>query len=591
MVGQRIGRYQIEGILGKGGMATVYRALDLNTGQEVAMKFIRREAVAPEYYEKILRRFQREAREVIAQLDHANIVSILDSGEVDGSPYLVMKYYRRGALQIDPSQPWTWRKAVRLILPVAQALEYAHKKGFVHRDVKPANILLTESGNPILADFGIAALLDPDEDTRLTSTGLAIGTPDYMAPEQWEGQAGVQSDVYSLGMVLYEMVTGQRPFHADTPQGAMKKTLMNVLPPPGRFAAGLPDEVERVICTALAKDPQERYPGMEAFAQALEELLEGRTESAETQTAAQPALQSALGTGTVIAAGTPGRPASMEKGSPAGQETDYSPRSPTGNTQRAGLEIAGSESFLPAAPRKRLPPALVITAAVVVVLLAAAAVVLSGLMQRPAQPGFTATQAAILTEVNVTITARQAAFVTATAVDSASPAQTEAAAAAEGASTQTATAALSPTAVVTATTMGTETPTVTPTQGDAAAAAAESSPTPTETLSAEVVEPYLGTWTNDKWSVVPQGCKGVYQLTITKYTANVVNVKWNLGPGKPAPVMQVEINLPVSIYYPGHISNVAPKGFEFTLYNGMLQLTEHNWSYNDACEQVYLLHQ
>jgi serine/threonine protein kinase len=167
-----------------------------------------------------------------------------------------------------------WKQAVRLLIPIAHALEYAQKRGVIHRDVKPANILLNENNEPHLSDFGVAKILEVAPSTILTGTGVGVGTPDYMAPEQWMGKAAPQTDQYALGVVLFELVTGRRPYTADTPAAVLLKQATEPLPRPKDFIPDLPVEVERVIFKALAKDPDERFEDMGALGKALESLKE-----------------------------------------------------------------------------------------------------------------------------------------------------------------------------------------------------------------------------------------------------------------------------------------------------------------------------
>lgn len=273
-IGQSIGRYHILEQLGEGGMATVYKAYDTRLEREVAFKFIRKDAFPPEQLERILKRFEREAK-ALARLTHPNIVSIIDYGDHDGAPYLVMPYLPGGTLKQKLGKPLPWQQAVHLILPIAHALAFAHSQGIVHRDVKPANILTTLSGEPMLTDFGIAKILEEAEGQTLTGTGVGIGTPEYMAPEQWTGTAGPQADIYSLGVVFYELVTGRKPYTADTPAAVLLKQSSEPLPRPRQFVRDLPEVVEQVLFKALAKTPEARYPSMDLFAQALEGLLSG----------------------------------------------------------------------------------------------------------------------------------------------------------------------------------------------------------------------------------------------------------------------------------------------------------------------------
>ena len=176
LAGQIIGRYQILAPLGEGGMATVYKALDTHLDCEVAVKVIRVDQLAPAVLEKALKRFEREAKEV-AKLNHPNIVRVMDYGEHEGIPYLVMPYLHGGTLKQKMGSPIPYQKAVLLLEPIARALEYAHQRKMIHRDVKPANILIADSGDVMLSDFGIAKILDLEGGQTLTGTGMGIGTP------------------------------------------------------------------------------------------------------------------------------------------------------------------------------------------------------------------------------------------------------------------------------------------------------------------------------------------------------------------------------------------------------------------------------
>ena len=272
LIGQSLGRYHILEQLGEGGMAVVYKAYDTRLETDVAVKVIRTENLAPSVLERSLKRFEREAK-ALARLTHPNIVKVIDYGEYEGKPYLVMPYLRGGTLKQKLGKPIAWRAAARFLIPVAQALWYAHTQNLIHRDVKPANILLTETGQPMVSDFGVAKLFDMDETTGLTNTGMGVGTPEYMAPEQWQGQVSPQTDVYALGVVLYEMITGRRPYSADTPAALLLKQANDPLPRPKSFVPGLPEVVERVLLKALAKKPEDRYLDMDTFANTLEGLL------------------------------------------------------------------------------------------------------------------------------------------------------------------------------------------------------------------------------------------------------------------------------------------------------------------------------
>ncbi|HPH97146.1 MAG TPA: serine/threonine-protein kinase [Anaerolineaceae bacterium] len=269
--GQDVGRYHLVERLGEGGMAVVYKAYDTRLERVVAIKFIRTERVPPDQLTQMLARFEREAK-ALARMEHASIIRIFDYGEYNGAPYLVMNYLPGGTLKQFTGRQVPWQDAVRLILPVARALEYAHRQGIVHRDVKPANVLISSEGYPLLSDFGIARMLESETGATLTGTGVGIGTPEYMAPEQWSGSASPSVDIYALGVVLFELITGRVPYQADTPVAILIKQANDPLPRPSTFVRGLPEAVEQILFKALAKTPEERFPNMQAFVEAMERL-------------------------------------------------------------------------------------------------------------------------------------------------------------------------------------------------------------------------------------------------------------------------------------------------------------------------------
>jgi len=268
LVGKDLGRYHILERLGEGGMATVYKAYDTRLERHVALKVIRPDVGQGE---EMLKRFEREAK-ALAQLTHPNIVHINDYGEQGGLPYVVMDFLPGGTLKQKLGQPMAFPEAARLLAPIARALEYAHQQKIIHRDVKPANILLTQSNAPMLSDFGIAKILESRSKTELTATGAGIGTPEYMAPEQWLGKAESRTDIYALGIVFYELVTGRRPYTADTPAAILLKHINDPLPSPRQFVRDLPYQVEQVLNKALAKNPEDRFQTMGEFADRLEQL-------------------------------------------------------------------------------------------------------------------------------------------------------------------------------------------------------------------------------------------------------------------------------------------------------------------------------
>jgi eukaryotic-like serine/threonine-protein kinase len=283
LTGHKIERYHIIEKLEEGGMATVYRAHDTRIERDVALKVIRREEFGEAHLQRLLKRFEREAR-ALARLTHPNIVGIIDYGEYQGSPYLVMEYISGGTLKDRTGSPVPYPEAVKMLLPIAGALQFAHEHGFVHRDIKPSNILITASGEPVLADFGIAKIIEAKSketgsdaiqapQTTLTGLGVSVGTPEYMSPEQARSQeVDGRTDVYSLGIVLYELVTGRCPYEADTPFAVAAKQMYEPLPRPKSLTPGLPDDVEKVLIKALAKKPEDRFQSMADFTAALEKL-------------------------------------------------------------------------------------------------------------------------------------------------------------------------------------------------------------------------------------------------------------------------------------------------------------------------------
>ena len=253
--GDQLGPYRIVEEIGRGGMATVYKARHEALERDVAIK------VLPEFLaeqEDFRERFQQEAV-AVAHLRHPSILAIHDYGEEDGVTYIVNEYVNGGTLAQRMQGARAIAETVELLSPVASALDYAHARSVVHRDVKPSNILLTEDGTPILADFGLAKMLGPDG-SRLTTTGAVVGTPDYMAPEQCSGgEVAAPADIYALGMVAYEMLTGKLPFQAPTPAMTIIAQISKPLPPARSFNPELPEAAERALERALAKLPEDRF--------------------------------------------------------------------------------------------------------------------------------------------------------------------------------------------------------------------------------------------------------------------------------------------------------------------------------------------
>lgn len=263
--GSRLGPYQIIGPIGAGGMATVYRAYHAAMDRTVAIKVLPPQLALDAAFRA---RFARETR-TIANLEHRNILPVYDVGDADGVPYLVMRLVEGGTLADRIAHgSLSHGESAGIVAQIADALDYAHRQGIVHRDVKPANILLSRDGTALLSDFGIARLSDATQ--ALTNDGMMIGTPHYMAPEQVQGRgADGRSDIYALGVVLFEALTGRRPFEADTPIAVAIKHLQEQLPTLSAIAPDVPQSYERVLEQATAKNPAERFAHASEFAAAL----------------------------------------------------------------------------------------------------------------------------------------------------------------------------------------------------------------------------------------------------------------------------------------------------------------------------------
>ncbi len=257
---QKIGRYEIERKLGEGGMAVVYLARDPFTKRQVAVKMLLMPSQQFEIGRQLRARFEREA-EIVAALEHPHIVPIHDFGEHDGQPFIVMRYMTGGSLadRIKQRGRLSLAETADIIRKLASALDDAHQRGVVHRDLKPTNILFDGRGEPYVSDFGIAKL--GEAAAHLTGTGAAIGTPAYMSPEQVQGEKELdgRSDVYSLGVVIFEMLAGQTPYNADTPGKLMLKHVLEPVPRISTADPTLPAGCDAIILRALAKSRDDRY--------------------------------------------------------------------------------------------------------------------------------------------------------------------------------------------------------------------------------------------------------------------------------------------------------------------------------------------
>src|SRR6476661_6508533 len=270
LVGMQLnGRYRLDAQIGAGGMSTVYRAFDAVLERRVAVKLMHREIAADTDQ---LERFRREARSV-AQLSHPHIVGVIDAGEEDGRPYIVFEYVegetlkdrirRMGRLPVD--------EAIAYAIEIARALSAAHARHIVHRDVKPQNVLIDEEGSAKVTDFGIARTLDQE---GLTADGRVLGTTDYVSPEQALGHPVTgQSDLYSLGVVLYEMLTGEIPFHADSSVAVAMRHVREAIPDVQLLRPEASAATAAVVERAVAKDLSQRYPDAGSMVSELEEVL------------------------------------------------------------------------------------------------------------------------------------------------------------------------------------------------------------------------------------------------------------------------------------------------------------------------------
>ncbi len=281
--GFTLGQYRIVACIGRGGMATVYRARQASLDRDVAIK------VLPDFFaedEGYRERFQQEAKS-IARLKHPNILNVFDFGQERGITYLVLELVEGGTLSERLGRPMDLQEAVRIIRPIASALDHAHAQGVLHRDIKPSNILIHRDGTPVLGDFGLAKIAGSVR--RLTASGTVLGTPEYMSPEYGAGEPiGPPSDLYSLAVVAYEMLTGRVPFEADTPAAVLLSHINKAVPPTRELVGELSGHVEDALRKALAKNPLERFDSATQFVAALTPAAWVHGERPETIAPARP---------------------------------------------------------------------------------------------------------------------------------------------------------------------------------------------------------------------------------------------------------------------------------------------------------------
>lgn len=358
LTGTTLGKYQILERLGRGGMADVYKAHHTRLDRDVAIKVLHPHLIEGQDF---LSRFEREAK-AVASLKHPHIVQVFDFDSQDDLHYIVMELVGGGSLRsrfeelarVGARMPQT--ETVRILTDVALAIDFAHGRGMLHRDVKPANILLENDGDAFLSDFGIARILS---DTQFTTTGALIGTPHYMSPEQGKGLPLTQAtDLYSLGVVVYEMLTGRAPYDSDTPLGVIHKHIYEPLPSPRLTCPDLPPAAEDMLLKSLAKEPADRYPSAGEMLRALKDGLASAEDMAVPRPA--PAPQSTQGVPEAVARGiaadrptpppvvpTPVQPTL------SGMQTVAMEDQPTGSPPACGAPPSPARSDLPGARQRR----------------------------------------------------------------------------------------------------------------------------------------------------------------------------------------------------------------------------------------------
>ena len=278
---QQLGRYQIARVLGRGAMGVVYEGLDPRLNRRVAIKVISTSQLAPDMRAEYSSRFIHEAQ-AVARLNHPHIVTVYDFGEEDGAAYLVMELIAGEELSahFDDSQgfqlEFTLDDAVRMTCELLDAVGYAHRHGIVHRDIKPANVMVTPDMKVKLTDFGVARMAGPNDGHTLA--GAMIGTPSFMSPEQISGEAaGPRSDIFSVGNILYQFLTAERPFRGNGLFAVQQKIMYDQPVPPSLINPALSPMFDRIVLRALAKRPDERYPDAYRFREDLRRALNGET--------------------------------------------------------------------------------------------------------------------------------------------------------------------------------------------------------------------------------------------------------------------------------------------------------------------------
>jgi serine/threonine-protein kinase len=486
LIGRMVGPYKLEAPLGKGGMAMVFRAFQTSVKRHVAIK-----VMAPEIASEpgFVERFSREA-EVIAQLEHPHILPVIDFGEADGLHYIVMRFMEGGSLDEKARhQHLSYQEISHYLSQIASALDYAHKRGVIHRDLKPNNVLLDNDNNTYLTDFGIARLAGSER--KLTATGSVMGTPAYMSPEQAMGRpVDSRSDIYSLGIMLYEMVTNKLPFSADTPAALIFQHVYEQPKPAKELRPDLPNGIVAVLDRALAKSPDSRYQTAmemaEAFAEAAGIRPSTRKVAPQTATTADdertlpPRSQAGPPTAAVVA--EQGYERTVVETGQGGRRA----ASPAANAGRAGATVANEQTK--GVPQRRSSGLLVGGVAALLIAIGAGAFAFIS-SQNNANATATGVQIAVLQTQDTIKTGTAGVFLAETA-DAQSTLNAQNTANAISTATQQAILALSFTPTPTSTNTATFTPTATETPTLTLTPSATETPsatfTPTHTLTPDL---------------------------------------------------------------------------------------------------------
>ncbi len=390
VIGENIGPYRLVEQLGQGGMATVFKAYHPALDRYVAIKALH-PALTNE--NNFLLRFQREAQ-VVARLEHPNIVPVYDYSEYEDRPYLVMKFIEGETLKARLKRgPLDKNELSTVVDSVGAALSYAHSQGVLHRDVKPSNVLLATDGRIYLADFGLARMAEAGEST--ISSDVMLGTPQYISPEQASGRRDLDNgtDIYSFGILLYELLVGKVPYIADTPYSIIHDHIYAPLPMPRATNPEISEAVERVLLRALAKERADRFPDVPALLAAWHQAFQ------EPEQAGQPAIPLAA---PLPAAEVPAAPAIAAATDGAETRVAELPASPAIEAQDLAKPAAAQDQETKTPPRKRLSPWMVVGIIVVIVCLCAGASILVNGSKKKARQATLTAQAITLASVQLT---------------------------------------------------------------------------------------------------------------------------------------------------------------------------------------------